>query len=150
MFDWVIYRREVTGTPLRDLAKEIGIPKTSLEEFANGHTSSPRRIWPQLRDWFIVDRHRKVDDKSRPEEIILSVLHTLRTIPHHRRPEAMFEVAKQYRSLHKRMGLPVPDWVELLEGIAEREKSNPAGSEADMIIPLPETKKKGDAPAPEP
>lgn len=148
MFDWVIYRREVTGTPIRDLAKEIGIPKTSLEEFASGHTS-PRKIWSQLRDWFIVDRHRKVDDRSRPEEIILSVLHTLRTIPHHRRPEAMLEVAKQYRSLHKNMGIPVPTWVEMLEGIAEREKSNPAGSEAEMIIPLPETRK-GDEPAPEP
>jgi hypothetical protein len=150
VYDWVIYRREVTETAIRVLAKEIGIPKTTLEEFAAGHTN-PHKIWPKLRDWYIKDRQRPPDETpSRPEEIILSILHTLGTIPHHRRAEAMLLIAERYRTLHQQIGIPVPTWVEMLAEVARREISDPAGSEAGMIIPLPETKKKGDEPAPEP
>ena len=133
----LVYRREVTRTPLRTLAEEIGISKSGLDQFYKSQ-SYPGKSWPKLRNWYMEQRKRPVDDpQSPPEQILLSALHTFSGFPKQRRIEAMRETAEHYRLLCTRMKLPVPAWVTMLADVAEREARNPAPDEASMLIPSP-------------
>lgn len=132
----LVYRREVTRTPLRTLAEEIGISKSGLDQFYKSQ-SYPGKSWPKLRDWCMREREKHLDDyQTPPEELLRSALHTFSGFPRQRRVQAMRAVAEQYRSLYAEMELPVPAWVTMLADVAEREAKNPAPDEASMLIPF--------------
>ena len=134
---WLVYRREVTRTPVRALAAEIGISKTAVDEFYK-QQSYPGKIWPKLRDWYMGQRERRLDDyQTPPEEILLSSLHTFATVPKGVRGKVMRDIAESYRAVFTRHRLPVPEWVRLLTDTAEHELKAGPSDEPDLRVPLP-------------
>lgn len=132
--EWLVYRRDVTRTPIRTLAAEIGISKSAVDHFY--HRRSPAKNWPRLRYWYMAQRTRRAEEyQTPPENHLLSALHTFSTFPRERRPEAMRVIAENYRALNASMGLPVPEWVELLAEMADRESSAGPADEPDLPIP---------------
>ncbi|HSU15646.1 hypothetical protein [Longimicrobium sp.] len=137
MHDRVVYRREVMRTPIRTLAAEIKISKSAVDAFYKSRTY-PGKVWPKLRDWYMGQRERQLDDyQTPPENHLLSALHTLSTFPRERRAEAMRVMAENYRSLNQAMGLPVPEWVGMLSEMARREQISGPSDEPELRIPLP-------------
>jgi len=132
----LVYRREVMRTPIRALAEEIGISKSAVDHFYRRR--APGKNWPKLRDWYMGQRARQRDEyQTPPENHLLSVLHTFSTFPRDRRAEAMRVTAENYRALNTAMGLPVPQWVEMLAELAERESSAGPVDETEIRIPAP-------------
>ncbi|HSU15647.1 hypothetical protein [Longimicrobium sp.] len=134
--DRVVYRRDVMRTPIRTLAAEIGISKSAADHFYKHR--SPEKNWPKLRDWYMGQRERQLDDyQTPPEEILFSSLHTFVTVPKGMRGEVMRDVAESYRSIFLKHRLPVPDWVMLLTDTAQRELSSGPSDEPDLRVPSP-------------
>jgi hypothetical protein len=80
-------------------------------------------------------RGKEIPYETPPVELLMSCLHTLSTIPHRRKLEAMRSTAQHFRSLHESMSLAVPSWVLLLEYAADLEESAPTRHESRMMIP---------------
>lgn len=80
-------------------------------------------------------RARQAPYQTPPVQLLLSSLHTLSTIPHERKVEAMRSTAEHYRSMHRSMGLPEPSWIALLDYAADLEQERPTEHEAELRIP---------------
>jgi AcrR family transcriptional regulator len=116
---WLVYRREVTHTPVRTLAAEIGISKSAVEHFYKSRTY-PGKNWPKLRDWYVRNRAEKQREyQTDPRETVMAALFTFDHFPVNRRPVAMRRIAEQYKALYDEMELPVPEWVDLLTKLAD-------------------------------
>jgi hypothetical protein len=120
----MVYRREVTRTPVRTLAAEIGISKSAVEHFYKEQTS-PRRTWPRLRDWYVRSRGEKRQGYQTPPDVVLiAAERMLDEVPSSARPAAMRETAQHFRDLYESGKLPVPEWVGMLAKLADdTEKS---------------------------
>jgi hypothetical protein len=132
--EWLVYRRDVTRTPLRTLAAEIGISKSAVDHFYRQR--SPEKNWPKLRDWYMGQRERHVDEyQTPPENHLLSALHTFSTVPKAMRGEVMLDVAESYREIFTKHHIPVPEWVRMLTSTAEQELRGGPSDEPDLRIP---------------
>jgi hypothetical protein len=119
---WVVYRREVMRTPVRTLAGEIGISKSSLDKF-HKERCRPGKLWPRLRDWYMRTRGTKTDEYQTPPDLMVaSALQLLSTLPNERRAVAMRALAEQMKGLHA--GLPTPEWIGMFADLAERERGD--------------------------
>jgi hypothetical protein len=118
---WVVYRREVTCTPLRTLAAEIGITRSALDRFHKVR-SRPGKNWPKLRDWYMRTRESRARDEYQtpPEELLASALHTLTGLPNSERARAVRIIANNYRALYVELNQPLPEWVMMLTEVADR------------------------------
>jgi len=118
---WVVYRREVMHTPLHTLEAEIGISRSAVNKFYR-QRSNPIKNWPKLRDWYIRTRGAKVDEYQTPPELMVaSALQLVSQLPNSRRPSALRATVEHFRAIHA--GLPIPEWVEMLDDLVRRETS---------------------------
>jgi hypothetical protein len=119
--EWLVYRREVLRTPLRTLAAEIGISRSAVDKF-HRLRSHPGKNWPKLRDWYMAARATKIEEYQTPPELMVAgALQTISLLPNSKRAEALRIVADNYRALHTRLNEPLPEWVQMLTDLAERE-----------------------------
>jgi hypothetical protein len=134
--EWLVYRRDVVRTPIRKLAAEIGISKSAVDHFYRHW--SPEKNWPKLRDWYMGQKERQLDDyQTPPDEILFSSLHTLVTVPKGMRGVVMRDVAESYVAIFTKHRLPVPEWVRMLTSTAEEEILNGPCEEPNLRVPLP-------------
>jgi len=116
---WLVYRREVTRTPVRTLAAEIGISKSAVEHFYKLQTY-PKRTWPRLRDWYVKSQTQKQREyQTDPQLTVTAMLLSFDHVPVSSRPTAMRWIVEQYRAVCAEMKLPVPEWVGLLAKLAD-------------------------------
>ncbi len=125
MHRWLVYRRHATHTPIRTLAAEIGISKTAVEYFEK-RQHAPKRTWPKLRDWYMRSRAEKRQGYQTPPDVVLIAAELmLDEIPSNGRPAAMRETAQHFRDLYGRRKLPIPEWVEMLDKVADESENPP-------------------------
>lgn len=119
--EWLVYRREVTRTPFRTLAAEIGIPKSTVEKFYK-EKFRPSKVWPQLRDWYMRNRQsRHSDYRTPPEDMVMSALRTVDDIPAAMRGANLRDLAQFYQQMFEKSNVPCPEWVRLLGALAEEQ-----------------------------
>ena len=119
--EWLVYRREVTRTPFRTLAAEIGIPKSTVEKFYK-EKFRPSKVWPQLRDWYMRNRQsRHSDYRTPPEDMVMSALRVVDDFPAALRVAKLRHLADVYREMFAADGLPCPEWVGMLAARAEEQ-----------------------------
>lgn len=115
----VAHRREVTRTPLRTLAAEIGITRSALDRFHKVR-SRPGKNWPKLRDWYMAKHKTPVDAYETPPELLVAmVLRSIETVPGSQRASALRATAEHYRILHA--GTALPKWVQMLGDLADTD-----------------------------
>ncbi|HEX9937372.1 MAG TPA: hypothetical protein VGB15_09620 [Longimicrobium sp.] len=72
----------------------------------------------------MVSRATKIEEYQTPPELMVAgALQTLSLLPNSKRAEALRIVADNYRALHTRLNEPLPEWVQMLTDLAEREGS---------------------------
>lgn len=65
-------------------------------------------------------RQSKTDEYQTPPELIATLmLRTFEQVPSSRRASALQATVEHYRRMHA--GLPLPEWVQLLADMADRE-----------------------------
>ena len=121
--EYVVYRREVLKTPIRTLEAEIGISRTAIDHF-HKRKSTPGKNWPRLRDWYMANRMKQVEEYQTPPELMVAgALQTLSLLPNSKRAEALRDMAGYFRNLHAKLKEPQPEWVKMLAELAEKESS---------------------------
>ncbi|HEU4559803.1 MAG TPA: hypothetical protein VFS20_18270 [Longimicrobium sp.] len=121
MHEWVAYRREVMRTPSRTLAAEIGISRSAVDKF-HRLRSPPGKNWPKLRDWYMATRTTKIDEYQTPPELMVaSALQTLSWLPNSKQAQALRIIAETYRAICVDLKEPLPEWVQMLADLADRE-----------------------------
>jgi hypothetical protein len=119
--EWLVYRREVTRTPLRTLATEIGIPKSTVEKFYK-EKFRPSKVWPKLRDWYMRDRqNRHADYRTPPEDMVMRAASIADDIPAAMRGATLRDLAAFCRERFEKSNVPCPEWVEMLAALAEEQ-----------------------------
>jgi len=116
---WLLHRR--THTPIRTLAKEIGISKTAVDYFEK-RQHAPKRTWPKLRDWYVRSRQQKPqreEYQTAPEDVLIAAELMLDGVPLSRRPAAVRATARHFRDLYAEMKLPIPAWIDRLDQSAD-------------------------------
>jgi hypothetical protein len=108
-------------TPSRALAAEIGISRSAVDKF-HRLRSHPGKNWPKLRDWYMATRATKIDEYQTPPELMVaSALQTLSLLPNSKRAQALRSTAAHYQALHAELKEPLPEWVQMLADLADRE-----------------------------
>jgi DNA-binding Lrp family transcriptional regulator len=135
---WLVHRHEEMRTPFRDLAKEIGLPKSTVQKFYQ-QKSKPGKIWPKLRNWYVENRAMKTQRKeayrTHPHTIIMSAMMTLVHVPLSERPASMREMAEAMKKIHEARGLPCPEWVTQFAEAADAAQHDSRIAEIDYWIP---------------
>lgn len=121
--EWLVYRHEVTRTPFRTLAAEIGIPKSTVQKFYK-EKFRPSKVWPKLRDWYMRDRqNRHAEYRTPPEDMVMSAVRIVDEIPAAMRGANLRDLAEFCREMFEKSNVPCPEWVGMLAALAE-EQSN--------------------------
>jgi hypothetical protein len=88
-----------------------------------------------FRGGLIMARTKAPPYQTPPVQHLLSVMHTLSTIPQNQKVAAMRSTVDHYRTMHQTLGLPVPSWIDLLDYATSLEESHPSKHEWQMLIP---------------
>jgi hypothetical protein len=142
---WVEFR--LTTDSLRDLAGEIGVGKSSVDNFRY-EVGDPEKVWEKMRGWYLRDRRARYASLQDPEDIALLLLETLVGIPYARRAEVLLRTGQHYEEMFRLTDAPRPEWIDKVREMAEREIQRP-GSTSSVEYPLPKPrpgKKKGTPP----
>ncbi|HET7461022.1 MAG TPA: hypothetical protein VFJ82_07230 [Longimicrobium sp.] len=117
----IVYRREVLKTPIRALEAEIGISRTAIDHF-HKRKSTPGKNWPKLRDWYVANRAKHLDEyRTPPELMVASALQILSLLPGSKRTQALTDMAGYLKNLHVKLKEPQPEWVKMLTELADKE-----------------------------
>ena len=118
---WLVVRS--ADTPYRDLAAEIGISKSSVEQLVN-EGRVPRRNLPKLIRWFLKDSRARYGAVEDDEYMEVAVLDSLRNLAEAARPAALRRIVEQYEAVHDENRAPRPGWLVRLRALVDR---GPAG-----------------------
>lgn len=106
---------------MRTLAAEIGISRSAVDKFHKQRVN-PKKNWPKLRDWYMRTRGRKTEEYQTPPDLMVDfALMTIRSLPKSKRPQAIRLIADLYRDLHTEPGIALPEWVQMLGDLADKE-----------------------------
>ncbi|HEX8273242.1 MAG TPA: hypothetical protein VF615_11425 [Longimicrobiaceae bacterium] len=107
------------GTPYRDLAAEIGISKSSVEQLVN-EGRVPKRNLAKLIRWFLKDSRARYGAVPDDEYMEVAVLESLRNLAEADRPEALRLTVEHYERLHDARRAPRPAWLLRLRETVDR------------------------------
>ncbi|MBV9773382.1 MAG: hypothetical protein JO040_05505 [Gemmatimonadetes bacterium] len=113
---WVEVRRR--DTPLRDLALEIGIGKSSVDKLVR-ERSVPHKNLPKLTRWFIRDRRERYGSLPTASDVAVLVVELLANVPTHERADALRRTAEFLEALHDEKRAPRPEWLPSLRELAD-------------------------------
>lgn len=106
-------------TPYRDLAAEIGISKSSVEQLVN-EGRVPRRNLAKLIRWFLKDSRARYGAVSDDEYMEVAVLESLRNLAEAARPRALRRIVEEYEAVHDEDRAPRPAWLVRLRALVDR------------------------------
>ena len=116
---WLVYRREVTHTPIRTLAAEIGISKSAVDDFYK-HRNDPARIWPKLRDWYMRTYRSSMAGYKTPPDVQIIGAHSLfLEVPEAGKEQALRQLVESLKVIYAAQHLPLPEFVGMLESEVE-------------------------------
>ncbi len=120
-------------TPYRDLAAEIGISKSSVEQLVN-EGRVPKRNLAKLIRWFLRDRRARYGAVPDDDYMEVAVLESLRNLSEADRPEALREAVEFYEQMHDRRRAPRPEWLARLRAVVDR---GPGGGPPPPTVEYP-------------
>lgn len=122
---WLVVR--CNETSYRDLAAEIGISKSSVEQLVN-EGRVPKGNLAKLIRWYLKDRRARYGAVPDDEYMEVAVLESLRNLAEADRPEALRRTVEHYERLHDERSAPRPAWLVRLRARVDRDAPPSGGA----------------------
>ncbi|MFL5386473.1 MAG: helix-turn-helix domain-containing protein [Longimicrobiaceae bacterium] len=115
----LVARRRREGQSLRDLAREIGVSKSTIDSLVQAHDRlrpmpQPHVTWPRLRKWYMDARPPAEGGTEEPDDMALVAGQLLADIPAAVRPAATGELLGLVGVVYDQFDSPRPDWLRRL------------------------------------
>ncbi|HKP75278.1 MAG TPA: hypothetical protein VJT67_07020 [Longimicrobiaceae bacterium] len=132
----LIARRQASGVSLRDLAKEIGISKSTVDGLVRAHhrlreMPSPHKTRDKLTKWYL--RVKLMDDDGglqHPVDMAIVAREMLSAVPEADRPAAIADLVASLDDIYRRYGTGRPAWLaELVRAAGAPPSPPPPGDE---------------------
>jgi hypothetical protein len=115
----LVARRNREGQSLRDLAREIGVSKSTIDGLVQAHNRhrpmpQPHVTWARLRKWYVDARPPAEGGTEEPADMALVAGQLLGDIPAAVRPDATSELLGLVGVVYDEFDTPRPDWLRRL------------------------------------
>jgi len=131
----LIARRQASGVSLRDLAKDIGISKSTVDGLVRAHNRlrdmpSPHKTRGKLTKWYLRAKLMDEGGLQHPVDMAIVAHEMLSAVPEADRPAAIADLVASLDDIYRRYGTGRPAWLaELVRAAGAPSSPPPAADE---------------------
>lgn len=105
---------------LRNLAREIGISKSSVEEMVTAFRQvrelpQPSTNWPKLKDWYLKKKREETGQLDDPADMAMLMLEVIADMPEAAQRRSLQRLVDFVGQMYDDEKAPHPPWLERLE-----------------------------------
>ena len=118
---------------LRELAREIGISKSSVDELVKAYNQcrelpEPYGNWQKLKEWYLATQYSETGQLREPVDLAMLALELIADLPEHEHRAGLQKLVDSVGQIYDGTKTPHPAWLQRLEA-GLRESGSP-GSES--------------------
>lgn len=105
---------------LRELAREIGISKSSVDDLVKAYNEvrelpQPYGNWPKLKDWYLKNKHQETGQLQDPADMAMLFLEIIADLPEAARRRQLEKLVAYVGARYDEEKAPHPAWLRRLE-----------------------------------